>query len=86
MVSGARVLGEMAGVEAGIGGAGEPEWDCGPLVAETLKHYASLGDVQMAVTCFIVLRDRIKVQYFVVYHCVCAVLYKILYSISALFV
>lgn len=65
MVSGARVLGEMAGVEAGIGGAGEPEWDCGPLVAETLKHYASLGDVQMAVTCFIVVGHRIKVQYYV---------------------
>ncbi|KAK4300861.1 hypothetical protein Pmani_026936 [Petrolisthes manimaculis] len=60
VVSGARVLGEMAGVETGVGGVGEAEWKCGPLVAETLKHYASLGDVQMAVTCFIVLGHTIK--------------------------
>lgn len=44
-----------------------PPWDCGRLVVEMLYHYASQGDVQMAVTCIIVLGDRIKVS---VYECV----------------
>lgn len=38
-----------------------PAWDCGRLVVEMLYHYASQGDVQMAVTCIIVLGDRLKV-------------------------
>ncbi|XP_050714381.1 GATOR complex protein WDR24-like isoform X2 [Eriocheir sinensis] len=37
-----------------------PAWDCGRLVVEMLYHYASQGDVQMAVTCIIVLGDRLK--------------------------
>lgn len=38
-----------------------PGWDCGQLVVEMLYHYASQGDVQMAVTCIIVLGKRLKV-------------------------
>lgn len=38
-----------------------PAWDCGRLVVEMLYHYAGQGDVQMAVTCIIVLGDRLKV-------------------------
>lgn len=37
-----------------------PAWDCGQLVVEMLYHYATQGDVQMAVTCIIVLGKRLK--------------------------
>ncbi|KAK8398935.1 hypothetical protein O3P69_004206 [Scylla paramamosain] len=43
-----------------VRGVKMPAWDCGQLVVEMLYHYASQGDVQMAVTCIIVLGDRLK--------------------------
>lgn len=46
-----------------VKGLGTPAWECSDLVVKMLYHYASNGDVQMSVTCVIVLGDRLKVSY-----------------------
>lgn len=33
-------------------------WDCGNVVANALRHHASLGDVQMAASALLVLGDK----------------------------
>ncbi|XP_042887233.1 GATOR complex protein WDR24-like isoform X1 [Penaeus japonicus] len=43
-----------------VRGLGTPAWECSDLVVKMLYHYASNGDVQMSVTCVIVLGDRLK--------------------------
>ncbi|XP_047497370.1 GATOR complex protein WDR24-like isoform X2 [Penaeus chinensis] len=43
-----------------VKGLGTPAWECSDLVVKMLYHYASNGDVQMSVTCVIVLGDRLK--------------------------
>lgn len=54
-----------------VRGVKMPAWDCGQLVVEMLYHYASQGDVQMAVTCIIVLGDRLKVCIYLVVLLLC---------------
>ncbi|XP_045612985.1 GATOR2 complex protein WDR24 isoform X2 [Procambarus clarkii] len=47
------LLSEVRGTEM-------PAWGCSELVVEMLYYYANHGDVQMSVTCVIVLGDRLK--------------------------
>lgn len=43
-----------------VHGFGIPVWNCEERVVDMLYHYANVGDVQMSVTCIIVLGDRLK--------------------------
>ncbi|XP_066945306.1 GATOR2 complex protein WDR24 isoform X1 [Macrobrachium rosenbergii] len=43
-----------------VKGLGNPAWDFEERVVDMLYHYANIGDVQMTVTCIIVLGDRLK--------------------------
>ncbi|KAK7072621.1 WD repeat-containing protein 24 [Halocaridina rubra] len=43
-----------------VHGAAIPMWKCEERVVDMLYYYANMGDVQMSVTCIIVLGDRLK--------------------------
>lgn len=52
---------ETPSVLSEVRATGSAHWECAQLVVDMLHYYANQGDVQMSVTCIIVLGNKLKV-------------------------